>query len=555
MLASKLTRIQDICPECGKIAKERFSFESKTNDGNTVKVITLECWHIVKKVIPKGTAFHEFITYEHRNNGCNHVWNKNRCDDCGAFRLYEFQVEGARFIESCLSVNNGVGLFDDMGLGKTVQDLAYIYFHPEKLPVLFVVKSAVKYQFFKEIIRWLGPNYLPQIIQTSKDPVLPGLKTYITTYDLLRRFDIAKFDPIGIKLVIFDECQQIKNPDAARTQMARRVAKGKQVIVQSGTPWKNRGSELFTALNMLDPRRFYSYNSFFYQWVDTYYQGQYLKIGGIRHPEKFREYTKDIIIRRERKEVMQELPQVTRNILHYNMAEVEEKAYSEATEEFIQWYQNYAVSGETNTLEFHSNLLARLARLRHITGLAKIPATLAFAEEFVEDTDRKLAIFVHHKDVGESLFDELKAKASEWNNGIKVLKLTAAHSPQERFQIQEEFNTTPRAILVASTLASGEGINLQTCSDCVMHERQWNPANEEQAEARFIRIGQTADVVTATYVIADDTIDEYMTNLVERKRVDFHKAMNTGELPKWNESELAKELADIILKNFRKKGK
>ena len=46
--------------------------------------------------------------------------------------------------------------------------------------------------------------------------------------------------------------------------------------------------------------------------------------------------------------------------------------------------------------------------------------------------------------------------------------------------------------MVASQLAAGEGLNLQTCSDCVMHERQWNPGKEEQAEGRFIRIGQTA---------------------------------------------------------------
>ena len=49
--------------------------------------------------------------------------------------------------------------------------------------------------------------------------------------------------------------------------------------------------------------------------------------------------------------------------------------------------------------------------------------------------------------------------------------------------------------MVASTLAAGEGLNLQTCSDCVIHERQWNPANEEQVEGRFIRIGQIAETV------------------------------------------------------------
>ena len=105
-------------------------------------------------------------------------------------------------------------------------------------------------------------------------------------------------------------------------------------------------------------------------------------------------------------------------------------------------------------------------------------------------------------------------------------------------------------ILIASTLAAGEGINLQACSDCIMVERQWNPANEEQAESRFIRIGQTADSVTATYMIALGTIDEYFTGLVEAKRQVIASTMK-GETMS-DESTLMNELADILASKGRK---
>ncbi len=75
--------------------------------------------------------------------------------------------------------------------------------------------------------------------------------------------------------------------------------------------------------------------------------------------------------------------------------------------------------------------------------------------------------------------------------------------------------------MIASTLASGEGLNLQSCSDCVMHERQWNPSAEEQAEGRFIRIGQLAQSVNAVYMHADDTVDTDLHNIVEGKRRAF----------------------------------
>ena len=113
-------------------------------------------------------------------------------------------------------------------------------------------------------------------------------------------FDIEKFDKIGIKCVVLDECQQIKNVDSSRTQQVRKVVKDKKVIPLSGTPWNNRGSELFPVLNMMDPIKFHSEEGFKRTWVDTYWHGNVLKEGGIRNIKRFREHTKDLCIRRER---------------------------------------------------------------------------------------------------------------------------------------------------------------------------------------------------------------------------------------------------------------
>ena len=134
----------------------------------------------------------------------------------------------------------------------------------------------------------------------------------------------------------------------------------------------------------------------------------------------------------------------------------------------------------------------------------------------------------------------------------KPLSMTADLDSTERFKLQENFNGKESRLMIASTLASGEGLNLQTCSDCVMHERQWNPQNEQQAEGRFIRIGQTAQSVNATYVHGDDTIDTILDGIVERKRIFFESAMNKGVTAQWSESGLIKDLTDSIL-NKRKK--
>ena len=554
-----ITRLQDKCPYCGKVAKTESekTITYKDEDRPDLKFIRLECGHSLVKQIPKGTPFEKFQMGG--DESCEHSWDKNKCLTCGRFRLYEFQIDGARFIEAALSVNHGAGCFDEMGLGKTNQAMAAIFFHQEWWPVLWQVKSGLKYQFATTIIKWMGKKHVPQIVESSKDWLIPGLNHYIVGYDMLvqktrtlksgkiiqQGFDIEQFNRIGIKCVVLDECQQIKNADSSRTQMVRRVVKGRKVIALSGTPWKNRGSELYPVLNMMDYMKFPTFERFKRQWVDTYWQGSFLKEGGIRNIPAFREYTKDLCIRRERNEVMKELPTVNRTKLYIKMDPQQAETYDAAVEEFVKWYEESAaeITG--------MHLLAAMAKMRHLVALAKIPSTVEFVEEFIEDTDRKIVIFAHHKDVQALLFDDLKAKfdTESSEERIPVYKLTSEMSGQDRFAIQELFNKSLRAILVASTLAAGEGLNLQTCADCVIHERQWNPANEEQVEGRFIRIGQVATQVNATYAHMEGltTIDPQLDGIVERKRFHYHKSMNKGEIPRWSEESIIKELAESIV--------
>jgi SWI/SNF-related matrix-associated actin-dependent regulator 1 of chromatin subfamily A len=555
-----ITRLQDKCDVCGKVAKtkEEKTVISSGDETPDLRFITLECGHMIIKKIPKGTPFHRFQMGG--NPDCPHVWDKNNCIKCNRKRPYDFQIEGMKFLEAALAVNNGGAVFDEMGLGKTIQAEGVLKFHPEYWPVLWIVKSGLKYQFATSILDWMGDEHLPQVVNSSKDWLIPGLKNYIIGYDMLVQksrklasgklavsgFDITQFERVGIKCVVLDECQQIKNVDSSRTQMVRKVVKGRKVIPLSGTPWNNRGSELFPVLNMLDPMKFGSAEAFKRNWVQTYWVGNQLKEGGIKFIDDFKKYTKDICIRRERITVMPELPLVNRTKLHVKMDLTQEQTYDEAVEEFVRWFeeQGEQISGMA--------IIAAMQKMRHLVAIAKIPATMEYIAEFVEDTDRKIVIFAHHKDVQEMLYEQLK---DAYNHEIPVLKLFADANGAQRFETQEKFNKLPRAIMVASQLAAGEGLNLQTCCDCVMHERQWNPGKEEQCEGRFIRIGSISTSVNAVYAHLEGltTIDPQLDQIVERKRIQFHEVMNSGEAATWNEESILKELAHTIVNAHRRK--
>ena len=73
------------------------------------------------------------------------------------------------------------------------------------------------------------------------------------------------------------------------------------------------------------------------------------------------------------------------------------------------------------------------------------------------------------------------------------------------------------ALLIASTLVAGHGLTLTRASNVAFLELEWTPARHDQAEDRCHRIGQR-DAVTAWYLLAAQTIDETIAELLERKR-------------------------------------
>jgi SNF2 family DNA or RNA helicase len=516
------------CPKCGKIAYEKSRMQFKGINGEVKKMIRLECGHITFQA---GSVEKDYSTLESMDGR----------------KLYNFQLDGVKFLEDS---NFNAGLFDEMGLGKTIQAFAPLKYHPELLPTLIICKSALRFQMLHEAIRWLGVDFCPLVLESSKFAPIPGFKIFIISYDLLRRYKTEWLEKLGIQLVIIDECQHIKNPDSQRTQAVRNLLKNiPHRILLSGTPIKNRASEYFVSLNILDPILFPSFNRFLFDHVEYFNDGYKTQERGLKNPGRFKDLTSDFIIRRERKEVLPDLPSIDRKFFYVDLEESAKKAYVDESSAFAQEYNHYLEEGTENSFAAQQNLLARLQRLRHITGLSKIQDAIEFVTDFIASTDRKIAVFCHHIDVRTLVV----AGVNEWcaaNKLDPVIDLEHCDKMEGQKKFKEEGK---HRILIASTLASGEGLNLQyQCSDCLVLERQWNPANEEQVEARFTRPDSVAmnGYVSSTYMIAGNTIDEWFTQLVERKRQVVNQVMSNKHTP-WQEQELTKELFRIVAEKGR----
>jgi DNA repair protein RAD16 len=88
-------------------------------------------------------------------------------------------------------------------------------------------------------------------------------------------------------------------------------------------------------------------------------------------------------------------------------------------------------------------------------------------------------------------------------------------------------NASKNSVLLVSIQAGGEGLNLQFAHRAILIEPSWNPAVEEQAIARLLRIGQTMKVRVTRYIVSN-SIEERVLELQARKREIFRRTIDGG---------------------------
>lgn len=562
------TVLQPKCPYCGGKAIEQ-SHYTVGDDTYTVLI----CGHelINERIIPPDELEWQEMLAEWASKG---------------LRPFQYQIDGVKKIEAadCNAI-----LADEQGLGKTIQAAMLLKRNKERLcPCLYVCKSGLRMDVFVKLMKWSGLHC--QVITSGRElPYTDMFDVIIVSLDTLRllRADVkpdledwqilsdelkgkkkkkqgkiiwtdeicAKF-----KFIVVDESQKIKNPEASRTKALRIIAKaasangnGKvKVLPMSGTMVEKNAGEFFVPLNLVHPELFHHPATFTLQHVAV--NPETGKLGGLKNVERFRELTKDFIIRRTRAEVMPELPKVFRQFRSAELEGSDIEVYTKIVKEFMEASED----PEVNLSQ--SDILGYLSRMRHITGIAKVNAALQFIEEFLleSETNRKLVVFLHHKEAGAILHGKLTKLAMEANYE-PPLYLAAAVPPLERPGFVEKFKRPENRIMLASTLAACEGLDMQFCTDCLIMERQWNPAQEEQAEGRFPRpivdstgaLEDHSDIkINAHYLIAAGTIDDFLTEIVEEKRRNVANTLDGVETVDWDEASLISQLADTL----RRKG-
>jgi len=172
--------------------------------------------------------------------------------------------------------------------------------------------------------------------------------------------------------------------------------------------------------------------------------------------------------------------------------------------------QQEAVSAHARDAEMRARraeALVRIGTLRQLCARGKLAAVKEWVENFLASGD-KLVLFAHHVDVQQALFDAFPNAARLFGED----DATTRQANIDRFQSDPDCR-----LIVCSLVAGGVGVTLTAASNVAFVELSWTPAAMEQAEDRVHRIGQH-DAVTAWYFLAEETIDEWMYDLLESKR-------------------------------------
>lgn len=450
--------------------------------------------------------------------------------------LFPFQKAGVQFIEN---TNGRTLISDSMGLGKSVQSIAWTLLHPEKVPILVICPATLKVNWQREFEKWTS---VKSYIINSKDTNLrciKGIDAYIINYDIVEKMKDLLIK-MNFQIIIMDECSAIKNVKAKRTKAINELVKGvPHILALSGTPLLNRPIEMYTTLKLLSPLNFGNYFEYASRFCGMHRTRWGLDVSGATNIQELSNKLRStVMIRREKKDVLTELPDKTRVIVP-QICDLKE--YKKVENDLV----NYLIEtkNKTRLSAEKINQVEQLAKIEYLKQEAvktKIPLFIEWCKDFMEN-DEKLVIFAHHRSFIEKLMLELK----EYN----PVKIMGGMSSEEKQKSIDSFQNDKNCkMFIGSITSAGMGITLTTASHLVFLELMFVPALHDQAEDRILRIGQK-NACTIYYFIAEDTIERDIYNLIQEKRKVFVGLMQDKHVIEENtDSNILNDLINKLVK-------
>ena len=422
--------------------------------------------------------------------------------------LFPHQIEGVAFL---LGRRRAI-LADDMGLGKTRQAIVALHHAAPGGPYLVVCPASVKHNWRREV-SLASPGASTHIVGSDRDAV-EGRDWVIINYDILsKHLDVLGRQPwAGL---VFDEAHYLKNHRSGRSRLARQLADEAKrradpepaVYLLTGTPLTNRPRDLFVLLQLVGHPLGRSFLSFAKRYCAAERNEYGWQTGGASNIEELTVQLHGVMLRRSKDQVLA-LPPKIRTWLPVDVPKGTGVRDMRKVVELLVSHDRLAPQSTVSELSLRGRLLQAVTRARQAVADAKVSATIELATGAIEQGEKAI-IF--------SCFEAPVQKLAKHFGGAAVV-LTGKTPVDRRQSLIDRFQQDEAVrVFVANIIAGGIGNNLTAATQVIFNDLDWVPAHHWQAEDRAYRIGQSR-TVNATYLIAANTIDDFVQTVLERKR-------------------------------------
>ena len=427
--------------------------------------------------------------------------------------LFPYQKEGidfAIFCKACI-------IADEMGLGKTIQAIGTAILKKEIFDfrkTLVVCPASLKEQWKKEIEKFSDEKAM--VIQGLPDEREKQYQDkdhffFIVNYETILRDHLA-LNKAGFDFLILDEAQRIKNFETKTASSIRRL-QFKHVLVITGTPIENRLIDIFSIVGAINPYFFGPLWEFSYQHC-LFDPEKHNKINGYYDLQKLNKRLEPILLRREKRKVLDQLPNVQQFNVPVNLSPLQAEYHASYTrgiaqiirKKFLTPYDLQKlqlllasmrmVCDSTYLIDEETNESPKLDELKYIL-LEKLD---------VANSDCKIIIFSEwvkvHKLIGQVLRE----------NNIGFAELNGSVPVKLRGDLIRKFETNPHCKIFLSTEAGGSGLNLQVADTLINFELPWNPAKKNQRIGRIDRLGQKSNKLTIFNFITRNSIEQQIAS-------------------------------------------
>jgi SNF2 family DNA or RNA helicase len=389
------------------------------------------------------------------------------------------------------------------GTGKTIVTLACVKRDWARLtPTLIVAPASVVTNWCREARKWLGRGVKIHAVTDTMSP-LPRkgvAHVVVISWGLLsaRADEIITMAP---QFLVADEAHYAKSEEAQRTIALGRVARAcPHVVLLTGTPVINKKAELETLQELF---------------------------GTTQVP----------MIRRFLEDVVPEVPPKTRSTLAITLRDADMREYRRAEGEFSEWLERElrtrmslgeALASAQRALA--AEALVKSGYLRRLLGKAKVFAASDWIARAVR-LGEPVVVFCEHQEVIKTLQDLLRRQR------IGSVLIDGGVSRKDRQAAIDNFQAG-RVPVFIGTKAASTGITLTRARNLLFLERYWTSAEEEQAEDRIRRIGQTKPT-NIWFIHATGTIDDRIDQIINRKRRLVAQTVGAFQTPDRDEDAVA----------------